>query len=110
MYWRIYSILLLIIVVIYSCDAPRLNPLDPQNPDFIEPPIIDTTKYSIEGNIITLTAPQQPIPNVSIFWPNDNLIIWSNQSGDFILYDLEPRDGWLYFESSGYFKDSTYVE
>ena len=75
---RSLSILLFAAFAFYSCDAPRLNPLDPNNPDYISP-VIDTViiepTYSLVGNVKTLAAPSSPILGVDVYWPNENKLV-----------------------------------
>lgn len=100
---RSISILLFSIVLIYSCDAPRLNPLDPENPNFIT-----HKKYSIKG--IVSSAPSVPIANANVYWQNESRIVKSDQIGSFLFQDVDPINGWLYFEKDGYKNDSLFVE
>lgn len=108
MFLRSVSILLFAAFAFYSCDAPRLNPLDPENPDYI-PPVVDTV-YSIEGNIKTLAAPASAISGVKILWSGENKIITSNESGDFKFENAKKTNGKLYFEHSLYYSDSVDIE
>lgn len=112
MFLRSISILLFAVFAFYSCDAPRLNPLDPNNPDYI-PPKIDTViiepTYSLEGNVKTLAAPSSPIYGVDVYWPNENKIVKTDAAGNFSFENIEKEDGWLYFEKSNYFMDSLFV-
>lgn len=84
-----------------SCDAPRLNPLDPQSPDY--------KLVSIEGTIKTKSTPQQPIAGVKVFWKGQNIISQTDQNGYFKIDDLTMNNGILSIEKSGYSKDSVLV-
>ncbi len=86
----------------FGCDAPRDNPLDPNNPD--------NGFTSINGTVRTVSVPNQPISNVSVFWGNENILVKTNSDGSFRLEDLMEKDGYLYFEKNGYSPDSTFIE
>lgn len=90
----------LMIVLIVSCDAPRTNPLDPESPDY---------KFStIEGTIKTQSS-QTPMEGVMVTWKNQNKVVYTNSAGKFSFNKIDRIDGWIYFEKSGYSKDSTKV-
>lgn len=86
---------------LFSCDAPRVNPLDPQNPDY---------QFAvIDGNVKTVTTPAQPIPGVSVLWKPQNILITTDANGYFKFDNLPKQDGWLYFQKNGFSSDSTLV-
>ena len=109
---RSLSILLFAAFAFYSCDAPRLNPLDPNNPDYISP-VIDTViiepTYSLVGNVKTLAAPSSPIFSVDVYWPNENKLVKTDAAGNFSFDNIEKKDGWLYFEKNSYLNDSLFI-
>ena len=84
-----------------SCDAPHDNPLDPQNPD--------SKLYIIEGNVYTSEAAVNPIPNVKVTWSVDNITVSTDKNGYFKIQSKEQKDGWLYFEGTGFSRDSLKV-
>ena len=84
-----------------SCDAPRNNPLDPENPD--------NTYYIIQGEVKTLSLPAQPVENVTVYCAAQALQTMTNAAGDFFLETISAQDGWLQFNKSGYLTDSTYL-
>jgi hypothetical protein len=92
------TISLLLIGAALSCDAPRLNPLDPLNPAY--------QLSSIDGTIQTAALPHQPIAGVKVFWKNQNLLIETDAAGKFLIDQLPQKQGWIYFEKNGYSKDS----
>jgi len=92
---------LLVIAVLFSavsCDAPKLNPLDPENPD--------SKLGQLSGFVKTLAIPQQAIAGVKVSWKNDNRILETDATGFYKLENLPMVNGTLYFEKDGYGKDS----
>lgn len=180
---KIKCILLIFFVAIFiSCDAPRLNPFDSQNPDnklgTIDGYIVSSSQNRLSGvtviwknqNIFTLTdsqgyfkieniqmkngilifekeriardsfyidwnnqkvkhlqeivltyvrgeiygyvftTPREALPNVKVFWKNQNVYTETNPDGFYKLENVSMNNGWLYFEKEGYSKDSFYVQ
>jgi hypothetical protein len=87
---------------VFSCDAPRLNPLDPQNPDY--------QLAAIEGTVRTAAVPHQPIAGVKVFWKNENILVSTDASGNFLIDKLPQKKGLIYFEKEGYSKDSLEID
>jgi hypothetical protein len=89
-------------LLLVSCDAPRENPLDPENPN---------NSFSVlSGTIRTVKVPNEPLSGVNVYWPNSNVIVETNSTGTFVIDDLRPENGYLYFEKSGYSSDSLLIE
>jgi len=82
-------------------DAPRNNPLDPDNPDY------HYTK--VNGYLRTASIPNHPISNVEVLWRPENRIALTDTSGYFALDDLVPHDGWLTFRHSDFLTDSIFI-
>jgi hypothetical protein len=95
-------IIILLSLLSASCDAPRKNPLDPENPFNIY--------HTIEGTVQTISLPSQPIPEVKILWPDQTTATLSNDAGKFKVETINPYNGWLFFEKDGYIKDSTLIQ
>lgn len=93
--------IVLISLLFFSCDAPRENPLDPENPDNIF--------SSITGVVRTVKVPNEPLSGVSVFWSEAGIVAQTNANGNFTIEDLKPSNGYLYFEKSGYDTDSVFV-
>jgi hypothetical protein len=72
--------------------------------------ILNYTKVRLYGYVRTLSLPRKPIPGVTVFWKNKSIITQTNSSGFYEFRDIEPENGWLYFEKDGYSNDSLYVE
>jgi len=95
-------ILLLVATISYfGCNAPRNNPLDPENPE--------NKRFQIQGTVQTNTNPPTPVANANVFWKNKNVFVRSNSFGKFLLEHLEPKNGWLYVEKNGFSDDSFLV-
>ncbi len=91
----------LLLFIILSCNAPRNNPLDPQNPD--------NNIGIIEGYIKTTKVPQLPIENCKIFWVNEGIITNSNKDGFFRIEHVKKKNGWLLIEKENYSTDSLLI-
>ncbi len=99
---RISLNIVLMLLLFFGCDAPRENPLDPENPNNVF--------TSLNGVVRTVKVPNEPINGVNVFWPNANVVVQTNSLGNFYIEDLFPKDGYLYFEKTGYSPDSVFVE
>jgi hypothetical protein len=85
-----------------SCDAPRQNPLDPQNPD--------NHYYYLQGMIQTLAVPHQPVTEATVRWYAQPLLTFTDLHGEFKLETINPQNGWIYFNHSRYFPDSLFID
>jgi hypothetical protein len=92
----------LVATLFFSCDAPRENPLDPENPDNIF--------SSLSGIVRTVKVPNEPLSGVNVLWSKANIVVQTNSTGNFSIEDLKPENGYLYFEKEGYSKDSLFVD
>ncbi len=99
-YMKIFRSLLIFTVLLsaVACDAPKLNPLDPNNPD--------SKLGQLNGFVKTQVIPQQAIAGVKVSWKNDNRTIETDVNGSYKLENLPMINGTLYFEKDGYSKDS----
>ena len=93
---------LVICLLICSCDAPRKNPLDPQNPD--------TKIVTLEGVVQTFEDPRSPISGATVHWKRGDLIKETPATGQFAFNGIPPRDGWLICQKPGRKTDSVYIE
>lgn len=87
---------------ITNCNAPRNNPLDPENPD--------NKIANIEGFIRTVKVPQIPIGDVKVFCVNEGLVTKTNRDGYFSFNNINRRDGWIVVEKENYSTDSLFIE
>ncbi|MBK7105398.1 MAG: hypothetical protein IPH62_08950 [Ignavibacteriae bacterium] len=94
-------IFIISISILFSCNAPHNNPLDPENPD--------NNISILDGYIKTVKIPQTPIKDVEIFWVNEGIITNSNENGFFEIENIERNNGWLIIEKAGYSSDSVFV-
>jgi len=97
-----FSVFVLFVLSNISCDAPRNNPLDPNNPNFVF--------ASIEGTIQTFAVPRKAISEVLINWSGENKLVKTNASGYFKIENISPNNGWLTIQKDGYSTDSIYID
>jgi len=96
-----YCCSVFLLIILFSCSAPRNNPLDPENSD--------NHISTIEGFVKTVKVPQIPIENTKIFWGNAGIITESNEQGFFSIENVERNDGWLIIEKENYSTDSLFI-
>ncbi|MEJ2542501.1 MAG: carboxypeptidase-like regulatory domain-containing protein [Calditrichaceae bacterium] len=89
-------------LIFYTCDAPRHNPLDPENPD--------NNLVILSGQVKTMSSPETPVSDVNVLWPDGNKLDQTDNNGDYQIENIVPNNGWLYFSKSGYLSDSIYIE
>jgi hypothetical protein len=95
-------IVLISVVFLYSCEAPRVNPLDPNNPDY---------QFStIDGYVKTTSLPTKAISGAKVTWRNQNIVITTDANGYYKFPNVPKKDGLIVFEADGYYKDSTTVQ
>lgn len=92
----------MLLILGLACDAPRDNPLDPKNPEY---------KYgTIIGSVQTFCLPHRPIPLVEVTWGPDNRSVRADANGQFVIDDILPNNGALFFHADGYRADSVSVQ
>jgi len=92
----------LVPVLIFSgCDAPRENPLDPDNPD--------SQFGMIEGYVKTESVPRAALSDVAVFDEDGNILAQTNASGYFKINNIQTGSFLLYFEKTGYKRDSLQI-
>lgn len=99
-YYKYFSFLLALMIS-QSCNAPRNNPLDPENPD--------NKIGMLEGVVQTVKVPRAPITNAEIFWANEGIITSTDSKGYFSIENIERTDGWLSIKKENYSSDSVYI-
>lgn len=98
---KIYLIGLIGFLFFFSCEAPRENPLDPENPD--------NNFSTISGVVRTVKVPNQPIEGVQVFWEKEKILVQTDADGTFRIEGISPESGMLFFEKEGYSRDSLEV-
>jgi hypothetical protein len=98
---KLFFILLVLVTsfCINSCDAPRINPLDPLNPD--------NKLGQLDGFVFSF--PKEPLAKVKVIWKNQSVIAETDEVGYFKIENLQMKDGVLYFEKEGFSKDSVLI-
>jgi len=94
-------VILSIVAFYLSCEAPRNNPLDPDNP-------ANNYQYLL-GEVKSVSIPYHPITDVLVYWPDLSISTTTDQSGQFSIELIDADAGWLQFIKKGYHPDSTYV-
>lgn len=102
---RVRYILLAVLVIVAAvaagCDAPRLNPLDPENPDAVV--------MLISGTVLSDAKTSHPLNQATVLWRNDNIAVLSDSAGAFKLRTSRISDGYMVFSKDGYSPDSSFV-
>lgn len=91
-----------LLIITISCNAPRENPVDPNNPD--------NKLSSISGVVKAQGYPFEPIKNVDVFWANDNILVQTDENGEYNIPRVIRNNGWLTFHREGYSDDSTFID
>jgi hypothetical protein len=92
------AVMSLFALTISGCDAPRLNPFDPENPEY--------SYVTIQGTVQTFSLPYQNIPSVSVLWVPSNIIVNTDNTGNFKISNILPVNGNLIFQKNGYLPDT----
>lgn len=100
--FRTLVLFLFVLITLLSCDAPRINPLDPQNPDY--------NLGILDGYVKTNSIPQLPIANVKVLLNNTSLWTTTNSDGYFKFSAIQRINGLLIFEADGFYNDSISIE
>jgi len=94
--------LLLLASILLSCDAPRLNPFDPQGEDY---------KFAeLEGTVFTSELPKRTIANVVVTWANQNVSVKTDTNGNYKISDIPRVNGYLNFEKPGLAKFTLFID
>jgi hypothetical protein len=97
-----FGIMFLPIFLNNSCNAPRNNPLDPNNPN--------NAFVSIEGMIQTYAVPRKAVSDALVSWKIESRLVKTNSSGYFKIDNIHAKNGWLLIQKEGYSSDSFYIE
>ncbi len=83
-------------IFVFSCEAPRLNPLDPQNPNY--------NIGQIDGYLFS--RPQDALPGAKVTLKWQNISVQTDAQGYYKFENVEIVDGIVLFEKEGMKKDS----
>jgi hypothetical protein len=99
--------ILVLVCTIVSCDAPRINQLDPASPAYN----YSAVEGTIEGTVKAQSS-QLPLEGVKVSWKDQNVVavVQTNSNGNFSMPRLQRKNGFLYFEKEGYSKDSLLIQ
>ncbi len=89
-------LVILIAFLSFSCDAPRLNPLDPQSPSY--------SKGQLDGYVFSY--PRDPLHGVRVTLKGQNLSVLTDTKGYYKIENAEMQNGIVYIEKEGFKKDS----
>jgi hypothetical protein len=90
------------VVALFSCNAPHLNPLDPNNSDY---------QFStIDGYVVTAASSNQKLTGVKVTWINQNIVTTTDANGYYKFEDVSKKEGTIVFEKEGYVKESVVVK
>ncbi len=94
---------ILSVCTLMSCDAPRVNPLDPESQDY--------KYFTIEGSV-KAQSNLSPMSGVKVTWKNENqnIVVVTNSDGKFKINRLDRINGIIYFEKDGFAKDSSLIQ
>ncbi|MBN2425527.1 MAG: hypothetical protein JXR46_03175 [Calditrichaceae bacterium] len=95
LFFSIFGIMLL------SCQAPRENPLDADNPD--------NKLALLWGKVQTMHLPNQPVSGAEIYWENADRLFRTDDYGSFSFTNIKTENGWLYFCKQGFHEDSLWI-
>jgi len=93
--------LFIVITVLSSCDAPRLNPLDPLGQNY--------TRGQIDGYVYSY--PHTALSGVHVTWKNENISVETDSKGYYIIENISTgTSGYVYIEKDGFTKDTIAVQ
>jgi hypothetical protein len=94
-------LLFIVITVLSSCDAPRLNPLDPLGQNY--------TRGQIDGYVYSY--PHAALSGVRVTWKNENISVETDSKGYYIIENVSTgSNGYVYIEKDGFTKDTISVQ
>jgi len=94
--WALF-IILPVLGLLY-CEAPRNNPLDPGNPR--------TSVARIKGKVLSAQIPTNPVHRAVVYWDIDQVYTYTNANGDFVLNNITPQNGTLRFEKTSFITET----
>jgi len=94
-------ILLSVLIIVAGCNAPKNNPLDPENPD--------NRIYTITGTVKGKALPYPPIEGVMVTWENTGKFVVTDEKGEFSFTELSAKDGKISFKKDGFQDSDTFL-
>ena len=85
-----------------SCNAPRTNPLDPNNPQ--------SKLLTLSGVVESFESPRTPIADALVLWPSQNRMTVTDSGGRFAITGLSPQNGRLVVQKEGFVSDSMWID
>ena len=96
----IITISIIVIAILFtSCDAPRLNPLDPQSPAY--------NIGQLDGYVFSY--PRDPLQGARVTFKEQNLSVITDVTGYYKIENVSLQNGIVYIEKEGFKKDSVFV-
>jgi hypothetical protein len=86
-----------------SCNAPRNNPLDPENQD--SKTVVITGKVTYKSKLIT-----KPIESARVSLNNENISVLTDKNGFYQITCGKNKNSYLFFEKTGFSKDSLFID
>ena len=99
---KLIPVTLILLAAVIACNAPRTNPLDPDNENNVY--------VSVEGTVLTESFPRSPVEGAEIFWKGADRQFITGADGMFRFEEIIREDGWLYINRVGFTPDSQYIE
>ena len=99
--WKVNVFLFAVSFLIMSCNAPKNNPLDPNNPNY--------AFVTLTGNVQTFSFPHIGISGVSVYWSSSNVLVNTDNNGNFSIGNILPVNGKLIFQKNGFRADTINV-
>lgn len=93
-------LILVLFIAVQSCDAPHINPLDPENPDY---------KFGQLDGFVNNNS-SRGLEGVKVIWKNQNVLAYTDANGYYKIEDIPRTNGTIYFEKEGYATDSLQVD
>lgn len=72
--------------------------------------ILDYNVGQVKGSVKTISLPRTGIKNVRVYWKNQNLLVYTDTDGNYLLNNVNYENGWLTFAKDGYRSDSIFVQ
>lgn len=98
---KVSLVVIIILIVNLSCDAPHSNPFDPENPN--------KQFLKIEGYVYSFSLPRVSLQNALVLWLPENKAAITSENGYFKIETFSKKEGWLVVMLDGYRPESIFV-